>query len=162
MSTNPSGFTSISGRFACEVYWGDCDPAGIIFYPTYFRWFDAATWALFASVGYHPKRMRAEGRSMPLVAADCQFVHPAAQGDRCEIRSTIERFGGKSFVVAHEVFKDDGAILSRGIRSATSSATFARTTTAITAVPSSSESCTSRSYPTTSRLVTMRPLGSAQ
>jgi 4-hydroxybenzoyl-CoA thioesterase len=114
MPSNPSPFRSIRARFACEVYWGDCDPAGIIFYPTYFRWFDAATWAFFASVGYSPKRMRAEGRSMPLVAADCQFMRPAEQGDRCEVRSTIERFGGKSFVVAHEVVRDDGTVLSRG------------------------------------------------
>jgi 4-hydroxybenzoyl-CoA thioesterase len=112
-STEPP-FSSITGSFACEVYWGDCDPAGIIFYPTYFRWFDAATWAFFASVGYSPKRMRAEGRSMPLVAADCQFMQPAEQGDRCTVRSKIERFGGKSFVVAHEVVRSDGKTLAGG------------------------------------------------
>lgn len=107
-------FPSITGRFACEVYWGDCDPAGIIFYPTYFRWFDAASWALFASVGYTAKRLRSEGRVLPLVGADCQFIHPAEQADRCEVRSRITRFGGKSFVVAHEVVRADGTVLARG------------------------------------------------
>ena len=24
-----------------RVQWGDCDPAGIVFYPRYFEWFDA-------------------------------------------------------------------------------------------------------------------------
>jgi YbgC/YbaW family acyl-CoA thioester hydrolase len=114
MESTAQEFASVTGTFACEVYWGDCDPAGIIFYPTYFRWFDAATWAFFASVGFSAKRMRAEGRSMPLVAADCQFIQPAEQGDRCEVRSAIRRFGGKSFVVAHEVTRADGAVLSRG------------------------------------------------
>ncbi len=114
MVQTPPEFASIQVTFACEVYWGDCDPAGIIFYPTYFRWFDAATWAFFAAVGYPPKRMREEGRSMPLVGAECQFVHPAQQGDRCEVRSVIGRFGGKSFVVAHEVAKLDGTLLSSG------------------------------------------------
>ena len=32
-----------------RIEWGDCDPAGIIFYPTYFRIFDNATAALFES-----------------------------------------------------------------------------------------------------------------
>ena len=109
-----SEFASVSASFACEVQWGDCDPAGIIFYPTYFRWFDAATWAFFAAVGYTAKRMRAETRSMPLVAAECQFASPAEQGDRCEVRSRIVRFGGKSFVVAHEVLRADGTVLARG------------------------------------------------
>jgi 4-hydroxybenzoyl-CoA thioesterase len=107
-------FESIDGRFLSEVQWGDCDPAGIIFYPTYFRWMDAATWAFFASIGYHPKRMRAERLSMPLVSADCQFLFPAEQGDRCEVRSRIARFGGKSFVVVHDVCRDDGKVLAKG------------------------------------------------
>ena len=107
-------FPSITGRFACQVQWGDCDPAGIIFYPTYFRWMDAATWAFMDSVGFSPKRMRAEHLSMPLVSADCQFISPALHGDRCEVRSRIARFGGASFVVAHEVVREDGGALAKG------------------------------------------------
>ena len=30
------------------IQWGDCDPAGIVFYPRYFEMFDASTAALFA------------------------------------------------------------------------------------------------------------------
>ena len=107
-------FPSIVGHFSCEVQWGDCDPAGIIFYPTYFRWMDAATWAFMSSVGYGPKRMREEHLAMPLVGADCEFLLPAQQGDRCEVRSRIARFGGASFVVAHEVVRGDGKTLARG------------------------------------------------
>ena len=107
-------FPSIVGRFACEVQWGDCDPAGIIFYPTYFRWMDAATWAFMGSVGYGPKRMREEHLAMPLVAAHCEFLAPAQQGDRCEVRSRIARFGGASFIVAHEVVRADGTTLASG------------------------------------------------
>jgi len=97
-----------------QLHWGDCDPAGIIFYPTYFRWFDAATWAFFASVGYPAKRMRAEHLAMPLVAADCEFKAPAEQEDRAEVRSKIARWGGKSFLIRHEVVRNDGTLLARG------------------------------------------------
>jgi 4-hydroxybenzoyl-CoA thioesterase len=97
-----------------QLRWGECDPAGIIFYPTYFLWFDAAAWNMFAQVGYHAKRMRAEYRSMPLVAAGCEFKNPAEQEDRCEVRSRIARWGGKSFVVAHDVVRADGTLLATG------------------------------------------------
>jgi YbgC/YbaW family acyl-CoA thioester hydrolase len=106
-------FASIVGVFACEVQWGDCDPAGIIFYPTYFRWIDAASWALFASVGYGPKWMRAGHFAMPLVSAQCEFLFPAEHGDRCEVRSRIARFGSKSFVVAHDIVRSDDTMLAR-------------------------------------------------
>ena len=97
-----------------QLRWGECDPAGIIFYPTYFQWFDAAAWNMFAQVGYHAKRMRAEHLAMPLVAAGCEFKHPAEQEDRAEVRSRIARWGGKSFVLAHEVVRVDGTLLATG------------------------------------------------
>ena len=111
---NEARFRSIVASFPCQVQWGDCDPAGIIFYPTYFRWMDAACWAMFAGFGYDAKRMRAEHLAMPLVSADCQFLYPAEQGDRCEVRSSIEHFGARSFTVAHEVLREDGMALARG------------------------------------------------
>ncbi len=116
MKENAAGneFYSIVAVFPVQLQWGECDPAGIIFYPTYFRWFDAATWNMFAQAGYHAKRMRAEHRAMPLVAADCQFKYPAEQQDRAEVRSRILRWGGKSFVVAHDVVREDGILLAQG------------------------------------------------
>ena len=114
MDASRDEFQSILGRFACQVHWGDCDPAGIIFYPTYFRWMDAATWAFLESVGYDAKRMRAENLAMPLVAASCDFLAPAQQSDRCEVRSRISRFGGKSFVVMHDIVRSDGTPLAKG------------------------------------------------
>jgi 4-hydroxybenzoyl-CoA thioesterase len=113
--TQEEVFPSVTGGFACQVQWGDCDPAGIIFYPTYFRWMDAATWAFMETVGgFSPKRMRAEHLAMPLVSADCQFIAPALHGDRCEVRSRIGRFGGASFVVVHEIVREDGITLAKG------------------------------------------------
>ncbi len=38
-------------RRAVTIEWGDCDPAGIVFYPRYFAMFDASTAALFAVAG---------------------------------------------------------------------------------------------------------------
>jgi YbgC/YbaW family acyl-CoA thioester hydrolase len=114
METASGPFQSIVGRFACQVHWGDCDPAGIIFYPTYFKWMDSATWAFFAQAGYDAKRMKAENLAMPLVSAQSEFLFPAEQGDRCEVVSRITRFGGKSFIVAHEVVRSDATVLAKG------------------------------------------------
>ncbi len=115
MSTPPDErFDSITHVCPCQVQWGDCDPAGIIFYPTYFRWIDAASWALFDAVGYSAKWMKAHHTAMPLVSAQCQFLFPAEHGDRCEVRSRIARFGGKSFVVEHDVVRSDGTPLAKG------------------------------------------------
>ena len=42
-------------RKTIHIEFGDCDPAGIVYYPRYFAFFDAATFALFERAGI-PKR----------------------------------------------------------------------------------------------------------
>ena len=94
-------FRSIVGSLPCQVHWGDCDPAGIIFYPTYFRWIDAASWALFELAGFGPKWMREQHMAMPLVSAACEFLAPAVTDglDQFLIRMTDEILKGRGFAV---------------------------------------------------------------
>lgn len=108
--------TPLVGTIVRDITWGDCDPAGIIYYPTYFRWVDAGTWNLFFLAGLTPAKMRSEhaGMDMPAVNANLEFRNPAPFGSRAEIRSFIEHWGGKSFRVRHELTRDDGALLAVG------------------------------------------------
>ena len=41
----------LSNRKEIHVEWGDCDPAGIVYYPRFFEYFDACTNALFEKAG---------------------------------------------------------------------------------------------------------------
>jgi 4-hydroxybenzoyl-CoA thioesterase len=98
--------------------WGDCDPAGIIYYPTYYRWMDAATWAMVAGAGFPAARMRGDHFTMPLVDSNCTFMSPPTFGDECEVRSQVSKWGGSSFGVSHEFFRlGDGQLLARGSES---------------------------------------------
>jgi hypothetical protein len=40
-----------SNTIQLHVEFGDCDPAGIVFYPNYFRWMDVGTRRFFAACG---------------------------------------------------------------------------------------------------------------
>ena len=95
--------------------WGECDPAGIIFYPNYYRWMDEASWALFASAGFSAERMRAEHYSLPLVDTRCEFLASPVFGDEIEIRSQVSNWGRSSFSVSHEfLLAREGKVLARG------------------------------------------------
>ena len=92
-----------------EVEWGDCDPADIVYYPNYYRWFDNAAHRLFAQAGYSLSSVRAQHRSLgfPLVNAKAQFRAPATVGDRLMIRSRVLAIGRKSITVEHRVMRGD-------------------------------------------------------
>ena len=109
---------AVTARLQRELAWGDCDPAGIIYYPTYYRWMDAASWALVAQAGYPAQRIRAEHFTLPLVDASCAFLSSPTFGDRCEVRSQVTRWGRSSFSVGHEiVLLPTGQVLARGSES---------------------------------------------
>jgi 4-hydroxybenzoyl-CoA thioesterase len=108
----------MKGRLRRTLAWGDCDPAGIIYYPTYYRWMDAASWALVAAAGYPADRMRAEQFTLPLVDSGCAFLSSPTWGDECEVLSEVSRWGRSSFTVSHQiVMAADGRVLARGSES---------------------------------------------
>ena len=107
----------LSNRHEIMVEWGDCDPAGIVFYPSYFKWCDEATFRLFRAVGIH--RDDTSGgqwkEGTPLVAAECSIKRPSQTGETLMIESHVEGFGRSSFKIRH-VFRDaSGEIAAEGI-----------------------------------------------
>ncbi|HZB93856.1 MAG TPA: acyl-CoA thioesterase [Stellaceae bacterium] len=104
-----------SNRWLIRVEWGDCDPAGIVFYPNYFRWFDAATAALFESAGLPlPQLYREHGlKGFPLLEAKASFSGSSAFGDALECESDIADWAQKTFTVRHRL-RRQGALLVEG------------------------------------------------
>jgi 4-hydroxybenzoyl-CoA thioesterase len=92
------------------IEWGDCDPAGIVFYPRYFAMFDASTAALFAAaLGYtkHAMLQRFGAIGFPMVDTGARFLVPSKFGDVVTIESTITRFGRSSFEVGHKLMRGE-------------------------------------------------------
>lgn len=88
-----------------RIEWGDCDPAGIIFYPRYFEIFDGSTALLFeAALGLTKFQMfkALPFAGFPLVRTQARFLKPTRFGDDVTVDSTIS-FGRSSFEVEHRL-----------------------------------------------------------
>ena len=97
----------LSNRKEIHVEWGDCDPAGIVYFPRFFEYFDACTNALFEAAGLRKAEMlRQYGLvGIPLVEANGQFYAPASFGETVVVESRIVDWGTSSFRVEHKLFK---------------------------------------------------------
>lgn len=95
------------------VEWGHCDPAGIVFYPNYFRWFDACTQSLLRSVGYDQRRLTQHFGIIgtPLVDAGASFRAPASHGDELQAVSYVGEWRSRSFRVRHRLERDGELIV---------------------------------------------------
>jgi 4-hydroxybenzoyl-CoA thioesterase len=107
---------SLISRHEIMVEWGDCDPAGIVYYPAYFKWSDQSTYRLFLKAGLTRDDVSSgqwkEGP--PLVAAECSFKRASQTGEKLVIETHVERFGRSSFTIRH-VFRDaSGEVAAEG------------------------------------------------
>ena len=105
----------MSTEYTVTVQWGDCDPARIVFYPNYFKWFDAAGWALLATL-FPDKAALLERHGVvgfPIAEASARFLRPSAQYQTITFRSTVETWQEKRFTILHQGYRD-GELLLEG------------------------------------------------
>ena len=96
---------TLSNTRTVRIEWGDCDPAGIIFYPRYFEIFDASTSALFEKalgITKHQMFKTLEFSGWPLVRTHAQFRKPIRFGDDVTVETAI-KFGRTSLEIEHKV-----------------------------------------------------------
>jgi len=96
-------------RKQIHVEWGDCDPAGIVYFPRYFEYFDACTNALFESVGLpKPELLRTYGiMGIPLVEAQARYIAPSSFGDTVLVETCITEWKNSSFRVEHKLYRGE-------------------------------------------------------
>jgi 4-hydroxybenzoyl-CoA thioesterase len=98
--------TSFTFRRQFCIEWGDCDPAGIVFNPRFFQFFDTNTWLMFeAALGVNVQEINTTFGLAGIVLVDVQgnFLKPAAFGDAVELTSHVKEFRRSSFVVEHRL-----------------------------------------------------------
>jgi YbgC/YbaW family acyl-CoA thioester hydrolase len=82
------------------VEWGDCDEAGIVFYPNYFYWFDCGFQKLLRSRGLSQRELKRRfGCVTPLVEANAKFLAPVSYDDILHIRARVGEWADRRFRV---------------------------------------------------------------
>jgi 4-hydroxybenzoyl-CoA thioesterase len=99
-----------------RVEWGDCDPAGIVFYPRYFALFDHSTTLLIEralGMRNHQFYEVYAFDGYPVVDARARFLLPTRYGDDVVIETSLAAIRRSSFDLTHRLSKD-GALAAEG------------------------------------------------
>lgn len=103
-------------RREIEIAWGDCDPAGIVFYPRYFEYFDACTARLF-ELALGMKKIAWTKHygivGFPMVDTRAVFKIPSRYGDIVTIETRTMEIRRSTFDVEHRILKE-GALAVEG------------------------------------------------
>jgi 4-hydroxybenzoyl-CoA thioesterase len=94
--------------YTVRVEFGDCDPAGIVWFPNFFKWTDAASRHFFTQCGV-PRWADLEKATgvlgTPLVSVNTHFLKTASYGDTLHVRCHIAEWREKSFVQHYRIVR---------------------------------------------------------
>jgi 4-hydroxybenzoyl-CoA thioesterase len=96
-----------------QVQFGDCDPAGIVFFPNFSRWMDAASLSFFMQCGVPPWRELEKTRGIvgtPLLEIHTKFIKAVTYGETITITTHVDEWREKVFVQLHRVTRGDELI----------------------------------------------------
>jgi 4-hydroxybenzoyl-CoA thioesterase len=92
-----------------RIEWGDCDPAGIVFYPRYFAMFDHSTTLMIEQTLGMSKHQLQETHGFagyPLVETRARFLLPSRFGDDVVIETSLTAVRRSSFDITHRLSRD--------------------------------------------------------
>lgn len=112
----PSPVSKVT-TYRVPVCFGDCDPAGIVFFPNFCRWMDASSLDFFMQCGVPPWRELEATRGIvgtPLLEINTKFYKAVTYGHTIDIRTCVVDWRGKAFVQRHQIFLN-GELMCEGL-----------------------------------------------
>ncbi len=92
-----------------RTYWADSDPAGIVFYPNYYRFIEQAEEELFRAAGVDRFTLLQENKVwMPRAETFSKFMRPIKLGASIRIRLHPQLKGDKAVRYDFEFLDDSG------------------------------------------------------
>lgn len=101
-------------RHARVVRFGECDPAGVVYYPVFFQWFHEAMEDWFANRLGVPYAEVLKEIGFPAARTECDFSRPCRLGEAVSVAVAVERLGGSSLTLGFTVIGDDETVRARG------------------------------------------------
>ena len=89
------------------VYPSQCDHMGHMNVMWYVGKFDEASWQFFATIGFTPSRLRAEGRGLAAVEQHIEYKRELHAGDIVTVRTELLEVRDKAIRFVHEMRNDD-------------------------------------------------------
>ena len=98
-----------------RVRYAETDKMGVVYHANYFVWFEVGRTDLLRNNGWTYREMEAEGFSLPVIEAHCDYKQPARYDDELEIRVEGTQISPARVACKYEVVRaSDGQLLVTG------------------------------------------------
>ena len=85
--------------------YAETDKMGVVYHANYFVWFEVGRTDLLRNAGWTYRDMEAEGFSLPVIEAHCEYKQPARYDDELEIRVEAARISPARLAFKYEIVR---------------------------------------------------------
>jgi len=102
-------------RPVVRVRYAETDQMGVVYYANYLVWFEIGRTEWLRETGWTYRAMEADGLSLPVIEARCEYRAGARYDDELEIRTTGRLVSPVRLAFDYEVVRrDDGVVVAAG------------------------------------------------
>jgi acyl-CoA thioester hydrolase len=96
-----------------RVRYAETDRMGVVYYANYFVWFEVGRTDWLRETGWSYRAMEADGVSLPVIEAHCDYRQPSRYDDELEVRTRATLLSPIRVRFDYEVARD-GTVLTTG------------------------------------------------
>jgi acyl-CoA thioester hydrolase len=96
-----------------RVRYAETDRMGVVYYANYLVWFEVARTDWLRQTGWSYREMEADGVSLPVIEAHCDYRQPSRYDDEIDIQTRATLLSPIRIRFDYEVARD-GAVLTTG------------------------------------------------
>ena len=99
-----------------EVRWGECDPAGIVYHPSYIDWFSVARMRfLYENDVPYMTMFHDNGVVLVVLEVQCRYVKTLRPEQRIAVTARVRRLSRTRMGLDYEVRDDKGDLCASGL-----------------------------------------------
>jgi acyl-CoA thioester hydrolase len=97
-----------------RVRYAETDQMGVVYYANYFVWFEIGRTDLLRTLGSTYRQLEAEGLSLPVIDASCQYAAPCLYDEELVVVTRGRLLSPIRVAFSYAVERADGSVAARG------------------------------------------------
>jgi acyl-CoA thioester hydrolase len=103
-----------TSRSPVRVRYAETDQMGVVYYANYFVWFEIGRTDLLRSLGGSYREMEADGLTLPVIQASCEYAAPCRYDDELVVVTEGRLLSPIRVAFTYAVERPDGVVAARG------------------------------------------------
>lgn len=96
----------IQHDYTFRVMYPDTDKMGVVHHSNYVRYYEAARWELFRSIGISYHSVEESGYMLPVIQMNLRFIRSAHYDEQLTVRTTLKTMKGVRIWFTYKLFNE--------------------------------------------------------